>query len=221
MASRRQIAANRRNARKSTGPRTSAGKLRSRQNATRHGLTAETVVTVFENPTDYQTFERLIVSDYTPRSVIEHQLVVRLASLLWRLRRATAVETGLFSIQARILQDRKAGELGSASAVHLKAHLYDVFGIGRNDRPLTANDHVTSLDRDMISDDRSQKRMRNMLRTKNATATLYAQCFLRVARLDDQILERLSRYETGLWRQAMKIAIHLGMGLHNGASPAP
>ena len=39
MASDRQIAANRRNARKSTGPRSGAGKKRARRNAYRHGLT--------------------------------------------------------------------------------------------------------------------------------------------------------------------------------------
>ena len=39
MPSERQIAANRRNARKSTGPRSGAGKNRSRRNAYRHGLT--------------------------------------------------------------------------------------------------------------------------------------------------------------------------------------
>lgn len=38
MASERQIAANRRNAAKSTGPRSAGGKQRSRQNAVRHGL---------------------------------------------------------------------------------------------------------------------------------------------------------------------------------------
>ena len=40
MASERQIAANRRNARKSTGPRSSGGKRRTSRNSYRHGLTA-------------------------------------------------------------------------------------------------------------------------------------------------------------------------------------
>ena len=40
MASNRQIAANRRNARQSTGPRSSAGRNRSRRNSYRHGLAA-------------------------------------------------------------------------------------------------------------------------------------------------------------------------------------
>jgi hypothetical protein len=68
MTSLKQIEANRLNALKSTGPRTEHGKQRSRQNALRHGLTAETVITALENAADYQAFEASIVSDYQPHS---------------------------------------------------------------------------------------------------------------------------------------------------------
>ena len=91
MSSLRQIAANRRNASKSTGPRTEEGKQRSRRNAVRHGLTAETVIGALEDAEDYKAFEADIAADYDAQSVVERELVLRLASLLWRLRRAITV----------------------------------------------------------------------------------------------------------------------------------
>src|SRR5271167_4763077 len=100
MTSFRQIEANRRNARKSTGPITEEGKQRSRCNAVRHGLTAETVIGALEDAEDYKAFEAAIIADYDVQSAVERELVLRLASLLWRLRRATTMETGLFDIQA-------------------------------------------------------------------------------------------------------------------------
>ena len=89
MTSYRQIGANRRNALRSTGPKNEAGKLQSRRNAVRHGLTAETVIGSLE--------------DYDAQSAVERELVLRLASILCRLRRATAMETGLFEIHAERL----------------------------------------------------------------------------------------------------------------------
>src|SRR5262245_19168667 len=54
---------------------------------------------VLEDPAAYEAFERAIKSDYSPQTAIEGQLVTRLASLLWRLRRAVAVESGLLTMQ--------------------------------------------------------------------------------------------------------------------------
>src|SRR6516165_8146315 len=108
MSSFRQIEANRRNACQSTGPVTKDGKKKSRQNALRHGLTAETVIDALEDAEDYAAFEMAVTADYDAQSAVERELVLRLASLLWRLRRATTIETGLFKIQARhLLQFRQ------------------------------------------------------------------------------------------------------------------
>src|SRR5450830_280067 len=96
MTSLKQIEANRRNALKSTGPTTPEGKERSRCNAVRHGLTAETVIAALENAEDYQAFEAAVIADYDAESAVERELVLRLASVLWRLRRATGIETALF-----------------------------------------------------------------------------------------------------------------------------
>src|ERR1700688_5232790 len=109
MTSFKQIKANRRNAQRSTGPITQEGKLQSRCNAVRHGLTAETVIGALEDAEDYKAFEAAIIADYDVQSAVERELVLRLASLLWRLRRATTMETGLFDIQADYLRDFKQG----------------------------------------------------------------------------------------------------------------
>ena len=97
--------AHRRNALRSTGPRTDAGKRRSRCNAVRHGLTAETVIEVLEDPEDYKAFELSVTAGFDAQTAVERELVLRLASLLWRLRRATAMETGLLQIQSEILRE--------------------------------------------------------------------------------------------------------------------
>src|SRR6478672_10018726 len=112
MTSFRQFDANRRNARKSTGPTTEEGKERSRCNAVRHGLTAETVIGALEDAEDYKAFEAAITADYEAESAVERELVLRLASVLWRLRRATTIETGLFEIQAEHL--RRLNQLNQA-----------------------------------------------------------------------------------------------------------
>src|ERR1700693_34461 len=96
MSSLKQIEANRCNGLKSTGPTTPEGKERSRGNAVRHGLTAETVIAALEDPEDYQAFEAAVIADYEAESAVERELVLRLASVLWRLRRATGIETSLF-----------------------------------------------------------------------------------------------------------------------------
>src|SRR5262249_61419645 len=96
MTSLRKIEANRRNALKSTGPITPEGKERSRCNAVRHGLTAETVIAVLESSADYQAFEAAAISDYDAETAVERELVLRLASVLWRPRAARAIGAAAF-----------------------------------------------------------------------------------------------------------------------------
>src|SRR5258705_4416519 len=94
-------AANPRNARLSPGPVTEEGKRKSRQNALRHGLTAETVIDALEDAEDYASFEMAVTADYDAQSAVERELVLRLASLLWRVRRAPSIPGGAFKIPTR------------------------------------------------------------------------------------------------------------------------
>jgi hypothetical protein len=58
------------------------------------------VISTLEDPENYQAFEAAIIADYDVQSAVERELVLRLASQLWRLRRAAAMESGLYEIQA-------------------------------------------------------------------------------------------------------------------------
>jgi hypothetical protein len=66
---------------------------RSRRKASRDGLADQTVIKVLENVRSYRAFERSLIGSIDPRSVLELALVHRLASLLWRLRRASQLGT--------------------------------------------------------------------------------------------------------------------------------
>ena len=115
MSSVKQIDANRRNALKSTGPTTVEGKLRSRSNAVRHGLTAETVIATMEDIDDYEAFEATVIADYDAETAVERELVLRMASVLWRLRRSTLIETGLFESSRRECSRTRSGTLANDS----------------------------------------------------------------------------------------------------------
>jgi hypothetical protein len=74
------------------------------------------VIGALEDAQDYKAFEATIIADYDAQSAVERELVLRLASLLWRLRRATTMETGLFEIQAdHLRQLRQARQVLPAS----------------------------------------------------------------------------------------------------------
>lgn len=82
----RKIEANRRNAKKSTGPKTSRGKTISSWNTTRHGLLAERLPSIPDK--DKKHFARLLSSlrqDLEPVGTVEEVLVERIAQEYWRL----------------------------------------------------------------------------------------------------------------------------------------
>ena len=198
MTSFRQIEANRRNAQLSTGPVTEEGKTRSRQNAVRHGLTAETVIDALEDAEDYAAFEMAITADYDAQSAVERELVLRLASLLWRLRRATAIESGLFKIQAKqLLQFRQR------RSAHQNRK--DIIGSPYGDA-LAAEDYTRQNEIDPTGgrDVGSQSTMEPADQFDEVTRS-----FVRLSNLPTYPLDRLSRYEATLWRQACQILFTL------------
>ena len=194
MTSFRQIDANRRNARLSTGPVTEEGKRRSRQNAVRHGLTAETVIDALEDAEDYAAFEMAVTADYDAQSAVERELVLRLASLLWRLRRAAAIESGLFKIQAKHLLQFRQRRQAHEQRQKIINSIY--------------RDAVAAEDAMRTNDDEPTSRSRSSVEPADQSGDI-TRSFVRLSNLPTYPLDRLSRYEATLWRQACQILFTL------------
>ena len=96
----RKLAANRRNALKSTGPRTPAGKLRSSKNHLKHGLCSDSPLLPGECPATFFTFRDELRSELQPKTPLQNILADRIAHLSWRLQRIADAERHLFPAEA-------------------------------------------------------------------------------------------------------------------------
>jgi hypothetical protein len=195
MTSFRQIEANRRNAHGSTGPRTEDGKRQSRRNALRHGLTAETVIHGLEDSDDYRAFEAAVIADYDAHTAVERELVLRLASLLWRLRRIISIETDLLRIQSDIARERRAEFRGQPTEPNEAA------GSSIGSPPVVFD----SQQEDAGGGDDGAS-LRGVLLTSARDLTCG---FLRLNNLDNGAFERLGRYNAVLWKQTAQTLLLL------------
>ena len=201
MTSFRRFEANRRNARRSTGPTSEEGKRRSRCNAVRHGLTAETVIASLEDAEDYKAFEAAVIADYEGQTAVERELVLRLASLLWRLRRATAIETQLLEIQAEALRkdrhqfdDEPQGQATSFCSVHHLPRPTLHHAARRSPEHRAEPGFEANSEPDGVTESNNL----------SGSARSLALCFMRLANIDNGAFERLNRYESALWRQTVQ-----------------
>ena len=107
MATQAQIDANRRNANKSTGPRTPEGKTASSRNALQHGLCAEKLLLDHEDPDEFAVLRDDFLARLRPVGPVEEELVDRIAAAQWRLRRTLPLEAQIYSTRlARLASQR-------------------------------------------------------------------------------------------------------------------
>lgn len=109
--SQRKLAANRRNAQQSTGPRTEEGKGTSSMNAVTHGLLAQGVITrgdYREDPIEYLERLEALKKEWRVKGPIEEEDLEHIALLRWRRRRAVRFEVG--TIEQRTLGIRQRAE---------------------------------------------------------------------------------------------------------------
>jgi hypothetical protein len=173
MASDRQIAANRRNALLSTGPRSEVGKASSRRNALDHGLRAERLLLDGEDPAVFEMLREDLFEEFAPAMAYEAQLVDRITSLVWRLRRVAEFEIAILKwmdYRQAVMHDRQPLEAAAPPTSVLGARAY---------KGLTpANDADTNLERDQL-------RLGRLLE----------------AEMNKNLMAKLSRYESDLMRQ--------------------
>jgi hypothetical protein len=98
MISDKQLAANRTNALRSTGPKTEQGRKRSSLNALRHGLTGQVTTMTDDDRAAHDQFSQALIQSLAPVGALEAQLAQRIATDSWRLNRASAIEDNLFAL---------------------------------------------------------------------------------------------------------------------------
>jgi hypothetical protein len=110
--SEKQLEANRRNAQRSTGPRTAEGKARSSLNNLRHGLTGQITVLPEEDREAHDAFCNRLIAGFNPETPIEEQFANSIAEDVWRLNRVSAIENNIFALG----RHRDRGEIRNALA---------------------------------------------------------------------------------------------------------
>ena len=129
MATEKQLAANRRNAKRSTGPRTDQGKTIARINAIKHGLRAESIEVLPGE--DAEAFRGLmigLVDEYRPETPTQEHLVRRAAKLMWKEQRADRHE---MMLEGRLFTKIETG------ASEIEKSTYDLFQMLTNQRRYT------------------------------------------------------------------------------------
>ncbi len=153
MVSNRQIEANKRNAQRSTGPKTKVGKSRSRLNARKHGLTSKMLIIVGECADEFDELRAELLEQFDPQSAFECELVERVAGLLWRLRRMPFFEAAILDArQATVTQDMRID-----AAFQPRREYAQEEGEGDNDEDDETSDlqHSIYIGRSLIKDGRS------------------------------------------------------------------
>ncbi len=193
MTTRKQIEANRRNSRRSTGPRTRAGKAESKKNAMKHGLLAEEVVVLGEDPVEFSGVFENLVNEFQPQGPLERQLVERVTACMWRLRRLYRVEAEVFSYESLSIQVKDASE---------EVEKYEVVRKDIQNPYEQTHVHVT----DETRHDRAKTRLDKAQRLIQEEAGSLGAAFRNDAIHADAI-SKLSRYEAAIARSLYR-ALH-------------
>jgi hypothetical protein len=195
MTSDRKAEANRRNALKSTGPKTPEGKAAVRLNALKHGLLSEEILLPGEDEEALRELTESLRTELQPVGELEDLLVDRITSLLWRLRRLGQVEAGIFAWERSGALAEQAERVARTYEGHYDAEFL---------KDALATMDVTVTDKEKHEE--ALSRARQFRNEQKAEAATLGRTFARDADKANAF-SKLSRYETTIERGLYK-ALH-------------
>ena len=189
MTSQAKSEANRKNAQRSTGPKTPAGKAIAAQNALRHGLTARTPTLPDEDPQAWADWQDALHTTLAPVGPMETLLVNRIASCAWRLDRAGSVEASLFrhdvfQAEAARARQQAADLVIRADRDHQLGELLQAIADDRGTAVTDSDRHTQLLKQAAVADAQRDQETLAVTLIRDAS----------------NALTKLSRYETALER---------------------
>ena len=201
MTSEKQVQANRRNALKSTGPKTPEGKAAVRLNANKHGLRSQEVLLPGEDAEALKELDENLRAELKPVGEQENLLVDGIVAAHWRLRRLRRVEAGIFAWELYgELAKRARQEVDKYSRTETEVML----GGQKLDCELETVTKTTITDKQKHQE--AVKTAREMESVRNAEPATLGLTFIRDSN-GSNAFSKLSRYETGIWRSLYK-ALH-------------
>ena len=194
MTSEKQIRANRRNALKSTGPKTPEGKAIVRLNARTHGLRSQEILFPGEDEDALKGLNENLRAELQPVGELENLLVDGIVAAHWRLRRLRRVEAGIFAWEHYgELLERAQDEAKTYERSSLEDFMENQYG--RSERITDERKHQEAL-----------AEAREMKAKRNAETATLGRTFIRDADKANAF-SKLSRYETAIERGLYK-ALH-------------
>jgi hypothetical protein len=178
MTSDKQTEANRRNALKSTGPKTPEGKDAVRLNALKHGLLSKGVLLPGEDEAELKELGGRVEADLQPVGELEELLVEQIIAAVWRLRRLRRVEAGIFAWELY-------GEL--AERARQEARTHEKTGLDQ----IRENRGLPSVILNEQKHQEALSRAQEMKAKQDAETATLGRTFIR----DANAFSKLSRYE--------------------------
>ena len=105
---------NLKNALKSTGPKSAAGKAASAQNSLRHGVLSSHLILPNEIREEFDALVAELQQEFIPQGLLEMSLVERIAIALWRQRRLVRAESAEIELRQSILRADALRQIKSA-----------------------------------------------------------------------------------------------------------